>query len=181
MRRDELTARGVQLPVLPTVVLGALPDGPDWPAILTRIGIDVISSGVATDTPATIEAAHAAMPFRPLIGRGGDPDRLAGAGATLWEGPAGADAPLYGIGPDDLIVRPVAADDPEMEAVMEAARTVLRAAQAGVPSALWVAVGPGLDALEPDVVEAKLAVVVDAARQARMYLAKEQFDTANRG
>lgn len=181
MRRHELEARGVQLPALPTIVLGALPAGHDWPAALTRIGLDVLSSGLAEDTPATAEAAHAAMPFRPLLVRGGDPAALAAAGAALIEGAAAEGDPLYGLGPSDAVVRPVAADTAAVEDVMDVARAVLRAAQAGVPSALWVAAGPGLDALASEVVEAKLRVLVEGARQARLYLAKEQFDTAVRG
>lgn len=182
MRRDELDSRGIQLPVLPTIVLGRLPAGHDWPTALARLGVDVISSGLAADTPTTAAAAHEAMPYRPLAVRGGgDAAALAAAGASITEEAAPGDGPLYGIDADDAVVRPVAAGDPEPEAVMDVARTVLRAAQAGTPSALWVAAGPGLDALEPDAVEAKLAVLVDGARQARLYLAKEQFDTANRG
>ena len=180
MRRDELARRGVQLPVLPTIALGALPaldDGPGWPERLMRIGLDVLSTGAPQDSPATVADARAAAPLRPLVARGFDAAALAEAGAALIEGPAGDDAPLYGVGPDDRVVHPVAADDPEEEAVMEIARRVLTAAQSGVPSALWVAAGPGLDALPVDAVEAKLVAMVEGARQARLYLAKEQFDT----
>jgi hypothetical protein len=53
---------------------------------------------------------------------------------------------------------------------------VVGVAREGVPSALWVAAGPGLDMLPDDLVEAKLAVLAEGARQARLYLAKEQFD-----
>ena len=56
------------------------------------------------------------------------------------------------------------------------ARAVLTSARAGVPSALWVAVTPGLDLLPVATVEEKLAVLVQGARQARLYLAKEQFE-----
>ncbi len=181
MRRHELDARGIQVPALPTVVLGALPGGHDWPAALTRIGVDVISSGLAHDTPDSARAAHDAMPFRPLLVRGGDPSQLAAAGASIIEGTAGPADPLYGIDASDAVVRPVSVQDTEPEAVMDVARAVLRAAQAGVPSSLWVAIGPGLDALTAETVEAKLRLLVEGAHQARLYLAKEQFDTANRG
>jgi hypothetical protein len=60
--------------------------------------------------------------------------------------------------------------------VMDVARVVLGVAREGVPSALWVAAGPGLEALSGELVEAKLAVLAEGARQARLYLAKEQFD-----
>lgn len=177
MRRDELSTRGVQLPVLPTIALGALPAGVSWPENLMRIGLDVLSTGLPEDGPESVAFARAAAPVRPLLARGFDAAGLAAAGAAIIEGPAGAGAPLYGIGPDDAVVRPVDAGDPAVEAVMDAARAVLGAAQEGVPSALWVAAGPGLDALPVEVVEAKLAVLVEGARQARLYLAKEQFDT----
>lgn len=177
MRRDELSARGVQLPVLPTIALGALPPGVSWPENLMRIGLDVLSTGLAEDGPAAVAFAHASVPVRPLLTRGFDAEGLAASGASIIEGLAGPDAPLYGIGPDDVIVRPVSADDPAVEAIMDVARAVLGAAQEGIPSALWVVAGPGLDALPVEVVEAKLAVMVEGARQARLYLAKEQFDT----
>ncbi|MEQ8833681.1 MAG: hypothetical protein RIB67_04470 [Miltoncostaeaceae bacterium] len=177
MRRDELSARGVQLPVLPTIALGPLPPGVSWPENLMRIGLDVLSTGLAEDGPEAVAFARAAVPVRPLLARGFDSAGLAAAGAAIIEGPAGADAPLYGIGPDDVIVRPVGVSEPAVEAVMDVARAVLTAAQAGIPSALWVAAGPGLEALPVEVVEAKLAVMVEGARQARLYLAKEQFDT----
>lgn len=178
MRRDELARRGVQLPVLPTIALGPLPpvDG-GWTARLMRIGLDVMSTGAAEDGPAGVAAARAEVPVRPLVARGFDAEALAGAGAAIIEGSQGDDAPLYGLDWSDEVVRPVSAEDPEVEAVMDVARSVLAAAQEGVPSALWVAAGPGLDALPADVVERKLAALAEGARQARLYLAKEQFDT----
>jgi hypothetical protein len=177
MRRDELSRRGVQLPVLPTVALGPLPAGPSWPERLMRIGLDVLSTGLEHDGPQSVASARADAPMRPLIARGFDAAALAGAGAVIIEGSQSDDSPLYGLDWSDEIVRPVSADDPEVEAVMDVARAVLSAAQAGVPSALWVAAGPGLDALPVEIVEAKLAAMVEGARQARLYLAKEQFDT----
>jgi hypothetical protein len=142
-----------------------------------RIGLDVLSTGLDHDGPDSVASARAAVPVRPLIARGFDAGALSDAGAAIIEGSQADDSPLYGLDWSDEVVRPVSADDPEVEAVMEVARAVLSAAQTGVPSALWVAAGPGLDALPPDVVEAKLAAMVEGARQARLYLAKEQFDT----
>lgn len=165
------------MPVLPTVALGPLPAGPSWPERLMSIGLDVLSTGLEHDGPGSVALARGVVPVRPLIARGFDAAALAQAGAAIIEGSQGDDAPLYGLDWSDEIVRPVSAEDPEVEAVMEVARTVLSAAQAGVPSALWVAAGPGLDALPVEIVEAKLAVMVEGARQARLYLAKEQFDT----
>ncbi len=51
----------------------------------------------------------------------------------------------------------------------------------GTASALWVAATPGLDGLPEDVAEAKLAALVEGARQARLWLAKEQFDRDDPG
>lgn len=177
MRRDELTARGVQVPVLATIALGRLPAGDGWVTRLERIGIDVVSTGEAVDTPATVAAARAAVPHRPLVARGGMAGALAAAGAAIVEAPPTDDGEVYHFGDGDRVVAPVSSTDAEVEGVMEVARRVLTAAQSDVPSALWVAAGPGLDALAPDVVEAKLAVLVEGARQARLYLTKEQFDT----
>lgn len=163
--------------MLPTVALGPLPEGVAWPERLMSIGLDVLSTGLVHDGPESVSRARSAVPMRPLIARGFDAAALAGAGASIIEGSQSDDAPLYGLDWSDEIVRPVSADDPVMEAVMDVARAVLSAAQAGVPSALWVAAGPGLDSLPAEVVEAKLAALVEGARQARLYLAKEQFDT----
>ncbi|HEX2504296.1 MAG TPA: hypothetical protein VHK00_10140, partial [Miltoncostaeaceae bacterium] len=58
---------------------------------------------------------------------------------------------------------------------------VLARARQGRASALWVAATPGLDALPEEVAEAKLAVLVEGARQARLWLAKEQFDRDDPG
>jgi hypothetical protein len=41
---------------------------------------------------------------------------------------------------------------------------------------MWVAATPGLDGLPVATVEQKLEVLVQGARQARLYLAKEQFE-----
>lgn len=176
MRRDDLARRGVQLPVLPTIVRGALPAGPGWADRLARIGLDVVSTGRAHDDGVSISVARAEAPHRPLLARGDDAPTLAAHGAALVEG-SGADGDdHYVLGPDEAMVVGVQATEEE-ESVMEVARTVLAAAQAGVPSQLWVAAGPGLEALPAALVETKLAALVEGARQARLYLAKEQFDT----
>jgi hypothetical protein len=52
----------------------------------------------------------------------------------------------------------------------------LERAREGAASALWVAATPGLDGLAAELAEAKLAALVEGARQARLWLAKEQFD-----
>ena len=53
MRRTELERLGIQLPALPTVVLGALPDGAVWAERLGAMGLDVVCSGAAADTAET--------------------------------------------------------------------------------------------------------------------------------
>lgn len=165
----------MQLPVLPTLVLGALPGGAGWSGRLARIGLDVTASGAGDDTPATLDAAGAAAPHLALRARTADAGALDGRRGLIVETPGPVPSGLYRLASDETVVTAVGAD-PEVEDVMDAARRILRAAREGVPSALWVVAGPGLDRLEPGVVERKLDVLVTAARQARLYLAKEQFE-----
>lgn len=161
--------------MLPTIALGALPGPGDWSARLSRIGLDVTGSGAAEDTPESLAAARAAAPHLALKARVHDPGALDGARGLIVETDAGVPPGLYRLGPDEDLVVAVTAD-PAVEDVMEAARQVLRRARDGVPSALWVVSSPGLEALPAALVEQKLEVLVAAARQARLYLAKEQFD-----
>ena len=175
MRRDELAALGVQLPVLPTIVLGALPGVPDWSARLARIGLDVTASGADEDTGDTLAAAREAAPHLAVKARIADAAALDGHRAVIveTEGPVPPD--LYRLSSDDGIV--VAVDSGRaVEDVMEVARHVLGRARTGSAAALWVATATGLDRLPREVVEAKLVVLVEGARQARLYLAKEQFE-----
>ena len=69
MRREELSALGVELPVLATVVLGALPGDENWARRLASIGLDVVCSGADEDTPATWEEARAVNPYKPVKAR----------------------------------------------------------------------------------------------------------------
>lgn len=164
--------------MLPTIVLGALPPGiDDWAARLARAGVDVAASGADEDTAATIAAARGQAPHLPLKARVVDAGAFDGMAAMIVETPGEAPAGLYRLGGDDAAVEAVDGGSREVEDVMDVARRTLEAARAGVPSALWVVATPGLELLPPDVVEAKLRVLADGARQARLYLAKEQFDT----
>lgn len=165
----------MQLPVLPTIVLGALPGGAGWSARLARIGVDVTASGAAEDDLATLTAARDAAPHLALKARIADPGALDGRRGTIVETAGTVPPGLYRLEPDEAIVTAVGAGS-ELEDVMDAARFILGVAREGVPSGLWVAAGPGLDALPGELVERKLEVLVTAARQARLYLAKEQFD-----
>ena len=85
MRRDELAALGIQLPVLPAIALGPLPGAPAWAARLARIGLDVAASGAAQDTAETIAAARAAAPHLPLKARIAEAAALAGSAALIVE------------------------------------------------------------------------------------------------
>jgi hypothetical protein len=176
VRRDELAALGVQLPVLPTIVLGALPPRPDWPGRLARLGLDVVATGVREDTPDTLAAARAAAPHLAVKVRTRDARAFDGHRGVIVETAAEVPPGLYRLGPDESALPAVDGTDPEVEDPREVARAVLLAARAGVPSAMWVAVTPGLDGLPVATAELKLEVLVQGARQARLYLAKEQFE-----
>lgn len=161
--------------MLPTIVLGALPGDGDWSARLARIGVDVTMSGAAQDTPETVAAAKAAAPHLAVKARMDDPSALAGARGVIVETTAAVPDGLYRLGPDEDVVVAVEPDAP-LEDVMVVARYVLGRAREGVPSALWVVAAPGLERLDAAAVEEKLKVLVLGAQQARLYLAKEQFD-----
>lgn len=176
MRRDELTALGVQVPVLPTIALGGLPGTPTWAVRLERLGVDVVASGADPDTPETWAGARAAVPHRPVKGVAGDPAALAAAGCRLVEGDGAAPTGAYQLGPGDARVAAIRGDDPRVEDLDQVAAAILAAARAGAPSGLWVVATRGLDRLAPLTVEAKLAVMVEGALQARLAIAKVQFD-----
>ncbi|MGD9571958.1 MAG: hypothetical protein AB7V62_08750 [Thermoleophilia bacterium] len=177
MRRDELAALGMHLPVLPTIALGALPGDPAWGARLARLGLDVTASGAEEDDAETIAAARAAAPHLPLKVRMVDAAGLEGFDRVIVETAGAVPAGAYRLGgDDDVAIEGVDGASEEVEDVMDVARRTLDAARAGVPSGLWVVATPGLDALPVDVVEAKLAALAEGARQARLYLAKEQFE-----
>ena len=176
MRRDELARLGIQLPVLPTVALGGLPGGAGWAARLERIGLDVVASGAAPDTAETWAAARAEVPHRPVKGIAGDALALDLVGCRIVETAGHVPDGAYRLGPDEALIPAVVGTDPTVEDVNDVGVAILRAAREGIASALWAVATPGLDRLDPEVVEAKLAVLVEGARQARLALAKEQFD-----
>lgn len=176
VRRDALSALGIQLPVLPTVALGALPGPPEWAARLERLGLDVVASGAAVDTPATWGAAAGAVRHRPCKACAGDPGPLVAAGCRIVETRAAVPAAAYRLGPDDAVVDAVIGSDPAVEDLNDVGRRVLARAREGAASALWVVATPGLELLDDARVEAKLAALVEGTRQARLALAKEQFE-----
>lgn len=167
MRRDQLASLGIQLPVLPTIVLGGLPGEPDWAGRLERIGLDVVASGAPADSPGTFAGAVAAVPHRPVKAMGaGVPE----ARLVECDGPAGAGR--YRVHPDEVVVAVDWAGGAEDANDVAA---VILAAVRDEPSAWWVA-ARGMASAPVSVVEARLEVMVEAVRLVRLYLAKQQFD-----
>ena len=165
MRRDLLASLGIQLPVLPTIVLGGLPGAPDWAPRLERIGLDVVCSGAVEDTPETYAAAVTAVPHRPVKATG----VVVGARIVECEGtpPAG----VYRIHPDEAVVIDVAV---EVGDANDIAKYVL--ATVGTDPSAWWIVARGLETAEPDAAVELLDAVVNGTRHVRLYLAKQQFD-----
>lgn len=161
--------------MLATVALGPLPQPGNWARRLELLGMDVITTGAAVDDPEMVRAAVAAVPHRPVLARAGDPEALVAAGARIVAMDGVAPHGAYAFRPDEVLVIPVATGRPA-ENANDVARDVLMAARQGSPSALWVA-APDLSDMPEDVVEAKLRAMAEGARMARMWLAKEQFDT----
>jgi hypothetical protein len=137
----------------------------------------VTASGADEDDPQTLAAARAAAPHLPLKARMVDAAGLAGMARVIVETAGDAPEGVYRLGDGDVAVEAVDGGSEEVEDVMDVARRTLDAARAGIPSGLWVVATPGLDLLPVEVAEAKLAALAEGARQARLYLAKEQFDT----
>ena len=176
MRRVELERLGIQLPVLPTIVLGGLPGPPEWAARLDRLGLDVVSSGAMADTPETWAAAREAAPRRTVKGVAGDPVALAAAGCDLIEAEGQVPPGAYRLGPQESLVAAVEGADPAVDDPDEVAAAVVLALGAAPPAALWVAPAPVWRPDPPEVAEAKLAALVEGVRRARLLLAKEQFE-----
>ncbi|MDH3227864.1 MAG: hypothetical protein OEM67_12370 [Thermoleophilia bacterium] len=174
MRRSELRALGVELPLLPTVVLGALPGDGRWGERLYRLGLDVTASGAAEDTLKTWTAARDASGRRPAKARSSAPAELIAAGCVIVETVAPADGG-YRIGDDEIVVI-VDGADRAVEDPSAIARPIVEAARGTDPSNLWIGAGPGLHLLPENIVEEKLAALVEATFQARLALAKDQFD-----
>lgn len=176
MRRAELEALGIQLAVLPTLALGALPGPPEWAARLMSIGLDVLGSGAAQDTPDTWRAAHAAAPRRPMKAMCGDAAALAAAGALVLEGAHALVPGTYRLDPGEAMVAVVDGADPAVEDPNVVARRIVDAVAHTPPVGLWVVATPGLHAHPVDVVEAKLRALTESAYRARLAIAKLQFE-----
>lgn len=165
MRREMLAALGIQLPVLPTIVLGGLPGDPDWAPRLERIGLDVVASGAVLDTSATFALAVDAVPHRPVKAAGA----LTRALIVDCDGvpPAGS----YRLHADEIVIAVDASGGP-LDA-NDVAGHVLEVVKDD-PSAWWVAAG-GLAEISAEDVEARLMALVEGVRHVRLYLAKQQF------
>lgn len=174
MRRDELEAAGINVPVLATVCAGPLPQPGEWVPRLERVGLDVITTGAAVDTPEGVAAAVAAVPFRPVLARGDDAAALVAAGARIVMTARGVPDGAYAFHPDEAVVTPIRADAPA-ENANDVAREVLAAARDGRASAIWVA-APDLSDVPEGIAEAKLTAMCEGTRMARMWLSKQQSD-----
>jgi len=177
VRRAELEQLSIQLPVLATVALGGLPGPAEWASRLFSIGLDVISSGAAHDTPETYAAARAAVEYRPV--KATDPIDVEGviaAGARLIETTRVLPSGVYRLSPDEAMIVVVDGTSPEIEDANVVARTIVNAALETAPSALWVVSSPGLDQFSEYVAEQKLRALCECAYRARLVFAKEQFD-----
>jgi hypothetical protein len=179
MRRGDLEQLGIQLPVLATVALGALPGPPEWAETLASIGVDVIASGAAADTPETFAAAAAAAPLRAVKATApADPDALAAAGARIIETAGRVPAGVYRLGPEEAVVIVVDGADPAVEDPNVAARAIVEAARDVPPSLLWVVASPGLDTLSTERATEKLRALCECAYRARLVFAKQQFEAS---
>ena len=77
---------------------------------------------------------------------------------------------------DERCVMGVSGASAEIEDPSVVAARLLAACEVQPASELWVIAGPGLADLPVDLVETKLRALTDGTRQARLWLAKEQFD-----
>ncbi len=171
-------AAGIQVPALPTVVLGGLPGPPRWASRLAALGLDVVCSGSSADDAATWRAAQEAEPHKPCKAVAVDraaAEELAAEGCRLVEGAAVPDA-AYRLSASDGVVAAVSGTHDRVEDLNDVARVVVRAARGLGAANIWVAATPGLDGHPVEVVERKLAALVEGAHQARLAIAKDQFD-----
>ncbi len=165
MRREILAALGIQLPVLPTIVLSGLPGDPDWASRLERIGLDVVASGAAVDTIETFAAAVAAVPHRRVKANG------AVNGAPIVECDGVPPPGSYRLHADEIVIGVDGTRGPGD--ANDVASFVLDIVKDD-PSEWWVAAG-GLADLPGDEAAERLTALVEGVRHVRLYLAKQQF------
>lgn len=174
MRRDELARLGVQLPVLPVIVLGGLPGGPTWASRLEKIGLDVVSSGAAPDTVETWLAARDAVPHRPVKAVAGDSAALIAAGCVIVEGDDVAQGG-YAFGAAEGVIAAVDGESPEIDEPDDVSARIVVALRDAEPADVWIA-ARGLARMSQEVAAAKLGALMEGTRRARLYLAKRQFE-----
>ena len=160
-----LAAMGIQLPVLPTIVLGGLPGHPEWACRLERIGLDVVASGAVVDTPETFAAAVAAVPHRPAKAAG------ALSGAPIVECDGAAPSGSYRLHADEIVIGVHGTGGPGD--ANDVAGRLLEIVKDD-PSAWWVAAS-GLADIPEDAATERLTALVEGVRHVRLYLAKQQF------
>jgi hypothetical protein len=156
----------------------ALPPGPDWPRRLELADLDVITTGRGADQPNSWQAAVSAVPHRPAMALAADvesADGLVAAGCRLICTDVAVAGHAYRFVAERCVVG-VDGLDESIEDASDIAARVLTACEDGPAAELWVVAGPGLSELPLAVVEAKLRALTEGARQARLWLAKEQFD-----
>jgi len=175
VRRSELERMGIQLPVLPTIVLGGLPGRSGWAPRLERLGLDVVASGVDEETPETWAGARAAAPHRPVKATGGDPEALAAAGCRLIETSLPVPPGVYRLGPDELVAVGVDGADAAIPDANDVAARLLAALDDHPAARLWAAAAR-LAVQSARDAERRIIAFVEGVRLARLYLAKEQFE-----
>lgn len=176
MRRPDLDLIGVQLPVLPVIALGALPGEPEWAARLAALGLDVVQSGADIDSPETVTAARAAAPWSVVKACPGPAAELVAAGARLLETDGAVPDGAAKLALDAAALVGIDSTSARVENPNDIAAAIIQVARKRSPAELWVAAPPGLDELPRAVVEDKLAALVEGTRQARLAIAKVQFD-----
>jgi hypothetical protein len=168
MDRNALSKVGIQLPVLPTLVLGGLPGGADWTGRLLRLGIDVVSSGAQADTDATLTAVKSAAPYRPIKATGGQARLADGAWLVEDHEQAAGGIPL------DVAHIVVAQDGLQYDDQNDVAAVLLQTVREN-PAHWWVA-ARGLGECSPEDAELALSAMVEGTKLVRLFLTKQQFE-----
>ncbi|MGI9538956.1 MAG: hypothetical protein ACR2N6_02265, partial [Miltoncostaeaceae bacterium] len=126
----------------------------------------------------TARAAREAAPHKPFKAVAADPAaaaELAADGCMIIEG-GGAGHGAYALSSVDWTIAGVDGTSGAIEDVNDVARAVVRAARGLGAANVWVGATPGLDRHADEVVIQKLTALVEGAHQARLAIAKDQFD-----
>lgn len=168
MDRDQLQSAGIHIPALPTFITGGLPDGPDWPPILIRHGIDLVSSGRDPDDDASLARLAEASPYRPVKACGATA-RLEGR-AWLVDSDEIPDGAL-GIDPADVLTGTEGTTATDPNAIASALLPLVK----DEPSRWWIT-ARGLADATPEEAERVITVFAEGVHYVRLYIAKHQFD-----